>query len=372
MALKYKAGDQVRIKSLDWYNKNIKNNGIIICGSESFTHPMSHFCDKVVTIVTIQDDRYIILEDDGDWYWTDEMIEGLVEEETKPELKFKVGDKVITDTNMKGKIIEVVEEGWYRVEFEPHNGIPQPNGVVPEESMSLVEEEIKPKFKVGDILFYRGETSGYLKVEEIREENGEIRYYETSRNLYLIENDPDVFADKVCSIEIEKTKSEDELLDNYEELTDRAFKGGYEKCKSDIELNGFQLPEGYQFVDENGNIINTQKIILEKKPNDKLKLESTKKVREYWSEYTRIFIEIYDDDPNECILTHLFTLEGHRQKGYAKKALAEAELIARELGCHKAHLKVETNSWMYNWYLRCGYNWYKNADEGYTWLTKSI
>ena len=81
--MKYKAGDRVRIKSIDWYNKNIKNNGIIICGSESFTHIMSHFCDKVVTIVTIQDDCYRILEDDGDWYWTDEMIEGLVEEETK-------------------------------------------------------------------------------------------------------------------------------------------------------------------------------------------------------------------------------------------------------------------------------------------------
>lgn len=62
----------------------------------------------------------------------------------------------------------------------------------------------KPKFKVGDILFYRGETCGYLKVEEIREENGEIRYYETSRRIYLVENDPNVFADKVCSVETVK------------------------------------------------------------------------------------------------------------------------------------------------------------------------
>ena len=54
----------------------------------------------------------------------------------------------------------------------------------------------------------------------------------------------------------------------YEEFTDRAFKGGYEKCKSDIELNGFQLPEGYIFKDENGNEILTSKIILEKKKNE--------------------------------------------------------------------------------------------------------
>lgn len=70
----------------------------------------------------------------------DNKVEGLVEEKTKP--KFNVGDRIITDTNMKGKIIEDVDEGWYRVEFESYNNIPQPNGIVPEESMSLTEEEI--------------------------------------------------------------------------------------------------------------------------------------------------------------------------------------------------------------------------------------
>ena len=104
----------------------------------------------------------------------------------------------------------------------------------------------------------------------------------------------------------------------------------------------------------------------------KLKLESIKRVREYWSEYARIFIEIYDDEPNECVLTHLYTLESHRKKGYGKQALSEAESIAKELGCHTAHLKVETGSWMHQWYLRCGYSWNKNADEGYTWLIKKL
>lgn len=143
---------------------------------------------------------------------------------------------------------------------------------------------------------------------------------------------------------------------------------------TDFEYEGlaYTLPEGYQFVDENGNVINATKIILEKKPDDKLKLESTKKVREYWSEYTRIYIEIYEDEPNECVLTHLYTLEGHRQKGYGRQALIEAESIAKELGCHTAYLKVETNSWMHEWYLRMGYKWYKTADKEYTWLVKNL
>lgn len=201
--MKYNVGDKVRIKSLDWYNENKDEYGYIDCGSRAFFTKMSDWCGKIVTIKEICKTNCYHLEE-YDFDWTDEMIEG------------------------------------------------------------LVEEEIKHKFKVGDILFYRGETSGYLKVEEIRVENGEIRYYETSRNIYLVENDPDVFADKVCSVETEETKSEDKLLDDYEELTDRAFKGGYEKCKSDIKLNGFQLPDGYIFKDENGNEIRTSKIILEK------------------------------------------------------------------------------------------------------------
>lgn len=168
--MKYKVGDKVQIKNIDWYNKNkSKSHGTVTCGGKYFDYDMREWCGKTMTILDAYQTCYIMKEDGAKDLWTDEMIE------------------------------------------------------------CKVEEEIKSKFKVGDILFYRGETSGYLKVEEIREENGEIRYYETSRNLYLIENDPDVFADKVCSVEIEKTKSEDGLLDEYEELTDRAFKGGYEK-----------------------------------------------------------------------------------------------------------------------------------------------
>ena len=233
--MKYKEGDRILIKSLDWYNANKDEYGYIDCGSREFFTKMSDLCGKIATIKEICKTNCYRLEE-YDFDWTDEMIECKVEKETK----FGTASNPIEPkSNANCLTLERVDE-----------------------------TKPEPKFKVGDILFYRGETSGYLKVEEIRVENGEIRYYETSRNVYLVENDPDVFADKVCSVETEETKSEDELLDDYEELTDRAFKGGYEKCKSDIELNGFQLPEGYQFVDENGNVINATKIVLEKKKKE--------------------------------------------------------------------------------------------------------
>ena len=237
--LKFKVGDRVRIKSIDWYNANKDENGDIplietTYSSYNFIEVMRGLCGKVMTISSVYMNSYNMVEDDCEYFWTDEMIECKVDEETKPKY----------------------------------------------------EDEV----------------------------NGE--YYSTPK--YLVR------------------------------------------------------PSGYQFVDENGNVINAQKIVLEKKPDDKLKLESTKKVREYWSEYARIYIEIYDDEPNECVLTHLYTLEGHRQKGYGRQALIEAESIAKELGCYTAYLKVETNSWMHEWYLRMGYKWYKTADKEYTWLVKNI
>lgn len=105
----------------------------------------------------------------------------------------------------------------------------------------------------------------------------------------------------------------------------------------------------------------------------KLKLENTKRVYEYWrGNFARIFIEIYDDSPSECVLTHLWVDEGLRNKGYGKQILSEAELIAKEKGCTIAFLKVEHNSWMHVWYLRCGYTSYRCKDEDGIWLFKAL
>lgn len=164
--MKYEVGDRVRIKSLDWYNR-YTNGTEVDCGAYPFTSDMKEFCGQERIIANVCQECYFLLGIDDIFAWTDEMIECKVEEETKP------------------------------------------------------------KFKVGDILFYRGETCGYLKVEEIREENGEIRYYETSRNLYLIENDPDVFADKVCSVDKQNNLGEVNTLkaqsDNTETETHRGY-----------------------------------------------------------------------------------------------------------------------------------------------------
>ena len=89
--MKFKVGDRVRIKSLDWYNKSERNGNVYLIGWFNFIKPMADFCGKIVTIKEVQSPyNYRIFEDGGIHYYTDEMIEGLVEEETKPKYEDEV------------------------------------------------------------------------------------------------------------------------------------------------------------------------------------------------------------------------------------------------------------------------------------------
>ena len=79
--MKYKVGDKVRIKSEDWYNRYI-NGKEGDCGTCPFTFEMKIFCGQVLTIKWVHQNWYYMVEDNSKYFWTDEMIEGLVEEET--------------------------------------------------------------------------------------------------------------------------------------------------------------------------------------------------------------------------------------------------------------------------------------------------
>ena len=104
--MEYKVGDKVRIKSLDWYNENKDKDGNVplIDNTNSkynFIKIMQRFCGKVMTISSANVYSYNMVEDIDNYFWTDEMIEGLVEEETP---KFKIDD-----------IVFVKNIGWVRI-----------------------------------------------------------------------------------------------------------------------------------------------------------------------------------------------------------------------------------------------------------------
>ena len=96
--MKYKPGDKVKIKSLDWYNANKDEDGRVMCDYIGLCKEMAKYCGAVLTIMTIgnQDigskQKYFMHETDYPWGFTDEMIEGLADGE--PQEKMVSLDKV--------------------------------------------------------------------------------------------------------------------------------------------------------------------------------------------------------------------------------------------------------------------------------------
>ena len=80
--MKYKVGDKVRvISSLKAGEKY---------GDKKFTKCMEKYRGEVVTISKVYCNRYCIKEDYEGWYWTDEMFEGLAEDELTAEEAIKI------------------------------------------------------------------------------------------------------------------------------------------------------------------------------------------------------------------------------------------------------------------------------------------
>lgn len=84
--MKYKVGDKVRVKSLEWYNKEKEVGGYIVClyvlgkGFILFSEKMNIFCGRIVEIENVLDYSYRIKEDENkEHFFTDEMFEESIE-----------------------------------------------------------------------------------------------------------------------------------------------------------------------------------------------------------------------------------------------------------------------------------------------------
>ena len=193
--MKYKVGDRVRIKSLDWYNENKNHCGEIPLFKPSglFVPDMSRYCNNIMTIKDIcYGTCYRMKEDFWHYNWTDEMIEGLVEEETKP--KFKVGDKVKDKNNRVWFIVQV--------------------------GKTFFDISRVPNASDGS------DVSGYF-------------------------------------VPIDDQDDYELVPQNDIEMNGIKLDTGYDYLKHEISL-----PDGYIFKDENGNVINATKIVLEKKKKE--------------------------------------------------------------------------------------------------------
>lgn len=76
--MKYKVGDKVKIKSLDWYNDNRDYNGNVECGFYYFIEEMTKYCGKILTIGDVYRNEYELQEGEN-FIWTDEMFDSIIE-----------------------------------------------------------------------------------------------------------------------------------------------------------------------------------------------------------------------------------------------------------------------------------------------------
>ena len=82
--LKFKVGDKVRVKSLEWYNQKKDSIGHIPIG-QVFTDAMSKYCGSILTIKEIFEDFYIVNENTKNWQ--DWMLEDEPVTEEKQEVE---------------------------------------------------------------------------------------------------------------------------------------------------------------------------------------------------------------------------------------------------------------------------------------------
>ena len=83
MESKYKIGDRVKVKSIDWYYANKdKFDNVVLGGTRpSFTRIMSKYCGQEMTIIDIDSKYgdYTMREDNGGFSWDADMFEGVVD-----------------------------------------------------------------------------------------------------------------------------------------------------------------------------------------------------------------------------------------------------------------------------------------------------
>ena len=142
--MKLKVGDKVRVKSLEWYNKNKQDIGLItFMKGPCFTKGMSKFCGKEATIKRIDGDSYVL--DIGTYYFSEDSVELISNE---------IGLKVNNISVSTNTCITLKEGVTAKICTE--NGKTK----IMIENNEVKEEE--PKFKKGDIVFL--ETQGANKM----------------------------------------------------------------------------------------------------------------------------------------------------------------------------------------------------------------
>ena len=82
----------------------------------------------------------------------------------------------------------------------------------------------------------------------------------------------------------------------------------------------------------------------------------------------------YKDDDSTVYLNDLHVDRSFRRKGIGTKLQDLREEIGYLMGAKTSCLSVDSRSWMYEWYIRKGYQYYADREDrkGFVWMQKLL
>lgn len=216
--LKYKVGDKVKVKSLDWYNcyANLVT-GSIVYDNNTFMRAMSKYCSCYLTIKKINNlNNYEVIE--NSWQWSDEMLDAssLITSNNNNSNKYKVGDRVkvkskewyLTHSGDRG-IVNCIDSNGKRLSFTSEmkrycntfmtiKSIRYDNRYTVTDNIyvwcdSMLEEVVEPalkaeiiipKFNIGDVVTFTSITTGKLYIFTIKDISQEDIYVYESEIIF--------------------------------------------------------------------------------------------------------------------------------------------------------------------------------------------
>lgn len=91
--MKYRKGDKVKIKSINWCLKHKNEYGEVELPRHNFGGEMQRYCGCVMTVFDMGTNFYRMVEDDKMYCWTDDMIEGLAQGYTSNNVIESISEK---------------------------------------------------------------------------------------------------------------------------------------------------------------------------------------------------------------------------------------------------------------------------------------
>lgn len=105
--MKYKIGDKVKIKSLEWYNslKKDSDNDVYLEECDNYiAEGMIDYLGKTAIIECVDSNQYWIDLDNGKWRWTDEMFEDENKEDITKTIDWEQRRYELAKASMQGML----------------------------------------------------------------------------------------------------------------------------------------------------------------------------------------------------------------------------------------------------------------------------